>query len=343
MTIGKLTKVKLRDVWPHEALDFTRWLTENIDVLNDATGLQLSNALRERPAGSFNVDIVAEDENGDVVVIENQLEASNHDHLGKLLTYLTAFEAKTAAWIVANPRIEHVNAIAWLNQSSSAAFYLLKVEAVRIGDSAPAPLLTQIVGPNEESRKTRHIKEEIKEEFDDRKSVRKRFWVGLLQVANQKTQLHASRSPNGDSWLAAGGGRAGISFTYSIRQHEVQVEVYIDRGAEREEENERILDAFLRHKDDIEAKVGAPLEWQRLDTRRGCRVRLVSDKGGYRDADLWPELFEWMASHMAKLEVAFRPLISRLDRDLSDAAAENMAVGVSGIAPLKSAFTASVE
>ena len=130
--IGKLQRVPLREVWGHEALDFTRWLEDNLDVLNDALDITLSSAEREQSAGAFNVDLVAEDEAGNPVIIENQLEKSDHDHLGKLITYLTAIDAKTALWIVSDPRPEHVRAISWLNESSSAAFYLIKVEAIKI-------------------------------------------------------------------------------------------------------------------------------------------------------------------------------------------------------------------
>src|SRR5215510_6625824 len=140
--IGKIKRVPLRDVWRHEALEFTKWLQENIDVLNDVVGLSLSNAERERSAGDFNVDLVAEDAAGNPVVIENQLERSNHDHLGKLLTYLVMVGASKAIWVVSDPRPEHVRAIAWLNESSTAEFFLVKVEAVRIGTSAAAPLFT---------------------------------------------------------------------------------------------------------------------------------------------------------------------------------------------------------
>jgi len=128
--IGKIQRVGLREVWKHEAYDFTQWLEDNIDVLNDVIDLNLSNAERERAAGTFSADLVAEDEKGNPVVIENQLEKSNHDHLGKLITYLTSIGAKVGIWIVAEPRPEHVSAISWLNESNLASFYLLKVEAI---------------------------------------------------------------------------------------------------------------------------------------------------------------------------------------------------------------------
>ena len=180
--VGRLERVRLRDVWSHEAQDFTPWLAENIDVLNNAIDLSLSIVEREHPAGDFSVDLVAEDESGNPVIIENQLERSNHDHLGKLITYLTAIGAKAAIWIVSDPRPEHISAISWLNESSSASFYLLKLEAVRIEDSPPAPLLTLIVGSSEESQEAG----ETKKEFTERYILRHRFWTQLLERAQKK-------------------------------------------------------------------------------------------------------------------------------------------------------------
>ena len=170
--IGKIQRVTLREVWKHEALNFTTWLEDNIDVLNDALDLSIASVDREKSAGDFSVDLVGEDKDGQVVIIENQLAKSDHDHLGKLLTYLTALEAKVAIWIVAEPRSEHVKAIAWLNESSSAAFYLVKVEAIKIGDSPPAPLLTLITGPSVEAVEAGTTKKQLAERY----IARKRFW-----------------------------------------------------------------------------------------------------------------------------------------------------------------------
>ena len=189
--IGKIHRVPLQEVFKHEAFDFTRWLEKNVDVLNDALNLSLSGAERERAAGDFSVDLVAEDEDGSPVVIENQLKKSDHDHLGKLLTYLVAVGAKTAVWIVSEPRNEHVRAVSWLNESSSADFYLVKIEAIKIAESPPAPLLTQVVGPRAESREVG----EVKKEWAERKTLRYRFWEELLERSRSKTQIHVHISP----------------------------------------------------------------------------------------------------------------------------------------------------
>src|SRR5690606_20941600 len=141
MVIGTLRRLPLRDVWRHEATDFTRWLEANIDELATVTGLELTAVERERSAGAFNVDLIAETHEGARVVIENQLERSNHDHLGKLITYSAMLDASAAVWVVADARPEHIAAMTWLNESKDTAFYLVKAEAVAIGDSPPAALL----------------------------------------------------------------------------------------------------------------------------------------------------------------------------------------------------------
>lgn len=139
MTVGKLTRVALRMVWKHEAVGFTTWLEQNTDVLNEVLDSSLVSAEREKSAGDFNVDVVGEDEDGKTVILEDQLERSDHDHLGKALTELAVLDAKPAVWIVARPRPEHVKAASWLNEAPSTPFYLVQVEAVRIGASPRHP------------------------------------------------------------------------------------------------------------------------------------------------------------------------------------------------------------
>ena len=308
--IGKIKRLKLRDVWKHEALDFTTWLEDNIDVLNDALDLRLVNVDREQSAGAFSVDLVAEQETGGgLVIIENQLEKSNHDHLGKLLTYLTALEARVAIWIVAEPRPEHVNAIAWLNEGSIAAFYLVKVEAIKIGESPPAPLLTLITGPSAEAVEAGEKKKEIAERY----LIRKSFWTGLLDRAKAKTKLHAGISPGQYNWVGTGAGLpAGLNLNYVIRRHDGQVELYIDADQETGEGNTEIFNKLLTHKDAIERDFGEPLEWESLEGKRACRIRKNVAAGGWQDEDKWPEAQEQMVDAMIMLEKALRPQLDSL-------------------------------
>lgn len=308
MVIGKLQRVHLREVWRNEALEFTPWLQENIDVLNDVLDLSLSNAEREQSAGDFNVDLVAEDEAGNPVIIENQLEKSDHDHLGKLITYLTAINAKQAIWIVADPRPEHIGAISWLNESLAASFYLLKVEAVKIGDSPPAPLLTLIVGPSEESREVGVTKKELAERYD----LRYHFWAGLLEKAKERTKLHSNISPGQHNFISTGAGKYGLYFQYNVRKHDAMVELYIDRGKDAEDENKEIFDTLYVSKEDIETEFGDTIEWKRLENRRACRIMKTIDLGGYRDEDKWPEIHNAMIDAMIRLEKTLKPHIERL-------------------------------
>jgi hypothetical protein len=306
--IGKLERVPLREVWKHEALDFTQWLQENIDVLNSALDLNLVNVDREQAAGSFSIDLVAEDEGGGTVIIENQLEKSNHDHLGKLITYLTGMGAKAAIWIVSDPRPEHVAAITWLNEASSAAFYMVKVEAVRIGSSPAAPLFTLIVGPSEETEEVGHTKREIAERY----TIRKRWWTQLIERSAKISKLHAHITPGEYSWIGTSSGVRGLNLNYSITQDECGAELYIDRGKGREEENKSIFDQLFANREEIEKVFGGPLSWERLEGKRACRIK-YSQEGGYRaPEDQWPKMQEDIIAAMNRLEQALRPFLKQL-------------------------------
>jgi hypothetical protein len=307
--IGKLERVPLRQVWEHEAHDFTQWLQENIDVLNTALDLNLVNVDREQAAGSFSIDLVAEDEGGGTVIIENQLEKSNHDHLGKLITYLTGMGAKAAIWIVSDPRPEHVAAVAWLNESSSAAFYMVKVEAVRIGDSPAAPLFTLIVGPSEDAKDVGQTKKEIAERY----GIRKRWWSTLIERSATVNKLHAHITPGEYSWIGASSGVRGLNLNYVVTQDECAAELYIDRGKDAEEENKSIFDQLFAHKAEIDAAFGEALSWEPLEGKRAYRIRHTQSGGGYRSPeDKWPGLQDAIIKDMDRLEKALRPHLKQL-------------------------------
>jgi hypothetical protein len=201
-----------------------------------------------------------------------------------------------------------VRAISWLNDSSPADLYLLKIEGIRIANSPPAPLLTLIVGPSEEGRKAGEVKKELAEGGQ----IRKRFWTELLEKANQRTRLHTAVSPTDRLWAGTGAGKTGLSFNYTVTQTDSGVELYIDRGADSEEENHSIFDVLLEHKDEIERAYGASLEWQPLEGRRACRIRQRFDGGGYRDEGRWPQIQDMMIDAMIRLENALRPQIAAL-------------------------------
>jgi hypothetical protein len=307
--IGRLRRVPLREVWKHEAQDFTHWLQNNIDVLSESLELNLTGAQRERPAGNFSVDLVAEDEDGGAVVIENQLEKSNHDHLGKLITYLTAISAKTAIWIVSDPRPEHVAAIGWLNASSSAEFYMVKVEAVRIAESDAAPLFTLIVGPSLEAKEAGETKKEIAERF----LIRKQWWTCLIQRSTAVNKIHAHIRPSEHGSIAASSGVRGLSFNYVAKQDECRVELWIDRGKDCDQENKQIFDQLHVNRHAIDQAFGDPLSWERLEGRRACRIQYTRQEGGYRSPeDQWPKIQDKTIHDMDRIEKALQPYLKQL-------------------------------
>lgn len=296
--IGRIERIPLRDVWRHEAHSFTVWLADNIELLGEEIGLELHNAEREQAAGSFSADIVAEDAGGAPVIIENQYGRSDHDHLGKLLTYMTSFEAKTAIWLVEEARPEHLRAVAWLNEASSGSFYLIKMEAIRIGESTPAPLFTVIVGPTEEAREVGERKRELAE----RHHVRHEFWTRLLEQAKQQTKLHANISPGMNSWSSAGAGMSGLSFNYVILQDYSRVDLSIDRGNAKE--NRRLLNLLKTKQDEIESAFGDALEWTESEGVRACRIVKSIDAGGLKDREKWDEIIRVTIDAMVRLEKA---------------------------------------
>lgn len=143
MKLGKFTEVNVRDLWKHEQYDFSAWLAkeENIAELGDLIGLSLVDVNTEVYVGAYRCDLVAKDETtGTKVIIENQLESTNHDHLGKIITYASGLDAKVIVWVVKEAREEHRSAIEWLNNNtlSGIAFFLIEIHAYKIGDSLPA-------------------------------------------------------------------------------------------------------------------------------------------------------------------------------------------------------------
>jgi hypothetical protein len=310
--IGKIERVNLRDVWKHEAIGLSTWLETNIDVINDLLGLELSNVEREKAVGDFSVDLTAEDRNGNLVIIENQLEKSDHEHLGKIMTYLSSSDAKAAIWIVANPRPAHVTAVSWLNQSGLADFYLIKIEAIKIEGSPPAPLLTLITGPSEESIKVG----ETKKDFSERQTLRKKWWTVLLERVRVKTKLHANISPSKESWIGTGAGKSGLAYNYVVGQHSTRIELYIDRGADSEEENKRIFDKLYQHKAEIESAFGGELSWEKMEEKRASRIARYYETGGYRDEEeKWPAIQDELIDGMIRFSKALSPYIKKLDVD----------------------------
>lgn len=209
MRVHRVTSVPLREVWRHEQYGLSSWLAANIDFLNDYLPFELDaeSVAPEAAAGEFWVDIVADAASGDdepfKVIIENQLEQTDHDHLGKVLTYVAAFGARAAVWIAAKARPEHVKAVQWLNDESPLDAWLFQLETISIENSPVAPILRQIAGPSEVTRRVRSEKVATRAVRDAHLS----FWsIVLPQVAAscKPWGLGSGREPKGNnhSWQA---------------------------------------------------------------------------------------------------------------------------------------------
>ncbi|MCS4101256.1 DUF4268 domain-containing protein [Salinibacter ruber] len=302
--VGSLHRLTARDVFDHEAYDFTTWMEANIDSLSDVLELGLSAAEREKNVGTFSVDLVAEDGSGRRVIIENQLEETDHKHLGQVLTYLTFLDAKVAVWVTAEARPEHVSAVSWLNENASGAdFYLVKVEGVQVDNSRPAPLFTRIVGPSPETRAAR----QTKQEWDERDRLRYEFFKGLLERVENHTSLFNSISPKPRRGISASGG-PGYGFGFSISRSESRAYLYM-HFERTQAVNDEAFEVFKEHREEIESKVDFDLEWVQDENRRRL-IRYV-EPVGYDGESQWGKAQDRLARAMAQLEGAVRPYLTR--------------------------------
>lgn len=309
LMVGRIERVPLREVWKNEAKDFTGWLYENLEVLGEELDLDLTADAKEKSIGSFSADIIAEDASGQKVLIENQLEKTNHGHLGQILTYISNLDAKTAIWISSDPRPEHMRAVEWLNETGSGVrFYLIKVEAYRIGNSEPAAKFTVVTGPSE---KTEIVGDE-KKEMEERHRLRYDFWKSLLEKAKQKTSLHGNISPGTANWIGAGSGVRGLGFNYAVTYKFGQAELYIDRGKDSDDENKRIFDELHSHKVEIEKEFGDSLRWERLEDRRASRISRRFEYAGLNDKEKWGKLQDEMIDAMIRLERSLKSHIKNI-------------------------------
>jgi hypothetical protein len=175
---GTLEYVEARSGWTHEALHFTPWLADNLDRLSKAVGIPLLKEDTEVGVGRYAADILARDPEGRAVLIENQLEVSDHRHLGQILTYLTGLKAELIIWVAPEFREEHLSAILWLNENTKEpfAFFAVRLRVVQIGDSPLAPLFEVIARPNNWDRQIQQIAQ-ASGEVSERVEFQRTFWT----------------------------------------------------------------------------------------------------------------------------------------------------------------------
>ncbi|RKX56860.1 MAG: DUF4268 domain-containing protein [Thermodesulfobacteriota bacterium] len=313
--LGKLELVKPREVWENET-KFTEWLSEHLDVLNEQLGFELVAQQLEAPIGCFFADLIAIDEVGRTVVIENQLGETDHTHLGQLLTYISSLISSSelekenkgivGIWIASETKKEHVRAVEYLNRITpeDVKFYLIKMQLFRIGDSKPAPLFTIEAGPIEELTKKKREPSKIKEEY-------LKFFKDLLQKCRKKTKLFNNVSPVGyQSWINAGAGKNGIAWSLVILRDHARVELCFCHSDK--EVNKRRFEFFAEKKEEIEKEFGEPLEWNFRDDRIHQYIRSKVNEGGLKDKELWERIQEKMVEKLVKLEGIFTSLIKKL-------------------------------
>ena len=308
-SIQKIKRVPLRELWRKEDKDFTKWLEEHIDFLNDAIGFDISIESREEKVGPFKVDLYGEDNFGNKVIIENQLEKTDHNHLGQLITYLTNLGANIAIWICKEPTEEHTKAIYWLNEVSpdDISFYLIKLEAIRIGDESPAgPLFTVVKRPTTEKKQIGLEKKE----YAQRHVFREKFWTQFLAEISKKNSLFANISPSTDNWIGIGMGRGGFNLNLVISKKYARAEIYINRG--ETEENKKAFDSFYNLKDEIEKEFGGKLTWERMEDNVTSRIKYQLDGVNITNEEDWPKMNEFMIDAAERMHRAFKDPIRKI-------------------------------
>lgn len=298
--LGRLARLASpRDVWEHEAGDFTPWLADNIDVLSEAIGLPLTVEGREVPVGDFRLDILATDPNGKAVIIENQLEPSDHSHLGQLLVYASGLEASTAIWITPQLREEHRSALIWLNERTDADVRVFGVEisVVHIGDSLRAPVLDVVVEPNDWAKAA---KETAKATTSPKNQQRMTFFDDVFDLmAETYPAIHRPKT-QATNWSSFASGPFGYySLTFSKLGY--RVEVYLDTG--NKDSTKEVFDQLAADREAVHDTVGFDLTWERIDDKRGSRMATYLDGFDLEAADeaARRQAVEWSSERSASL------------------------------------------
>lgn len=286
--LGKLQEVDIRKVWPHEQYDFSKWLSaeENIQELGNTLNLSLTDVETEKFVGSYRCDILCRDEiTGKIVLIVNQLEQTNHDHLVKILTYASGLDASVVVWVVASARDEHASAIEWLNKHTddSISFFLIEIHAYKIGNSEPAPQFKIIEQPNDFVKTVKHIAQD--KSLNESQSCRLEFWTQFNDILEQRGKPFNKRKATTDHWysVAVGSSECQISIDLVNKDHKIRVGLWIAN-------NKNMFDAIYAHKGEIESALGFSLFWERLNHKKSSHICKYIDGLDFKNQDNYPKL-----------------------------------------------------
>lgn len=314
ITLSKITKVDLRSCWQNEASDFTPWLAteENIALLADALGMnELEVKSQEEHVGPFRADILCVDPGTDkYVLIENQLEKTDHNHLGQILTYAAGLDAVTIIWIAERFTEEHRAAIDWLNRITDKEFnfFGVEIELIKIGDSPAAPMFNVIAKPNGWSKDVRSS-QSSNEGYTEGKVFNYEYWSAFVDyMSNNPSKLFRTRSASYDHWMsiAMGIGGVHISLLLNKREQKATIQLYMWDDADK-----KIFDALVKYKDEADEKIGTILTWRRLDGKKASTVDIYK-KCNLNDPDVRQEVFCWYKEYTEKFITFFKPIIKKL-------------------------------
>lgn len=308
--LGEIKRVDLRNIWKKEDKEFTPWLKENIDLLSEKLGIEIIDTQTEEKIGNFKLDIIGKDANTNkFVAVENQLESTDHNHLGQLITYSAGVNAGIIIWIAKELREEHKRALEWLNENSISEilFFGVEVHAISIDNSNPAVDFRVIVKPNEWER---NIKSSTTRTDTEISYVA--FYSKLVNFYSEINPKFRKVKAQPQSWLNFGAGRGGLYFGWAFRMgNRFSVELYIDTGDEIE--NKRIFDELKKYKDDLGIK---EVEWEELETKRACRIVIYRKTSGPikslkdREKD---DLINWGAEQMKTFSDTFSKYINKVE------------------------------
>lgn len=307
MKLGKLQEIDIRKVWQHEQYDFSKWLAgeDNIQELGNVLNLSLTDVETEKFVGNYRCDILCKDEiTGKVVLIENQLESTNHDHLGKIISYASGLDASVVIWIVASARQEHASAIEWLNKHTDddLSFFLVEVHAYKIGDSEPAPQFKIIEQPNDFIKSVKAISQSSN--ISDSERSRLEFWTQLNEVLEERGKPFNKRKPTTDHWysVAMGSSECHISIDLVNKEHKIRVGVWIG-------DNKQLFDKFYANREQIEASCGFKLTWDRLENKKASLACAYIHGLDFDNPDNYPELMNKAIDLVLTIRKAFVPFL----------------------------------
>ena len=302
INLGTLKEITdLRSVWPHEALNFTPWVAENVDLLADAVGLDITVDETESSVGDFNVDIYASETGTDrKIIIENQLEDTDHDHLGKLITYASGKGADVVIWVVKHAREEHKAAVEWLNNHTDdkIGFFLCEIKLFQIGDSQIAPAFTVVERPNDWTKEIRKTAS-----ANSTQQQRLEYWQAFNDYAFSDanfSRIFNKRKPTTDHWMdfSIGSSACHIAVSQIQKRKAVDVELYIN-------DDKELFKSLFAHKDEIEKNMEMELEWKELPERKASRI-LIEKTVDLDDRATWPEQFDYIMDTCIKMKRAFK-------------------------------------